>query len=248
MICDAHVHVGYFPRCSHDAPFYYSPRRMTGILKRCGIGEFIFSSTNAVWDVEATATFREAEEVKRLAGKTAHAFFWLTDEYFDRDPSLRRLPAFYEGIKLHGGESHWLRHRAKLRDVLAVAREKRMAVQIHTSADNDPMEDYLPFCDEFPEVSFDFAHGKTRGNIAALLPFPSNAWIDTAFCSSEEIEAILTRGFPTEKVMFGSDIPAPQRYAEVSLSVFLRREIRKYCSPQILSENFFHFLRITDSP
>ena len=109
MTCDAHVHVGYFPRKGREEPFYYSPRRVLGILDRAGVMEFIFSSTNAVWDFNGDAMHREAREILRLAGKRAHAFFWVTDEYLKHDPDLSGLPDFYEGFKLHGGETPWLR-------------------------------------------------------------------------------------------------------------------------------------------
>lgn len=47
MLCDAHIHVGYYARMGHDKPFYYSPRRVVGVLNRCGVDEFIVSSTCA---------------------------------------------------------------------------------------------------------------------------------------------------------------------------------------------------------
>ena len=79
MLCDAHVHVGYFSRKGYDEPFYYSPRRVVGVLNRCGVDEFIVSSTCAqVEGIGIADIVREASEVKRIAGRRAHIFFWLS--------------------------------------------------------------------------------------------------------------------------------------------------------------------------
>ena len=57
MICDAHVHVGYFPRKGWEEPFYYSPRRILGILDRAGVdeyGEFFEIFERAITDLDLT--------------------------------------------------------------------------------------------------------------------------------------------------------------------------------------------------
>ena len=68
MICDAHVHVGYFSRKGEEEPFYYSPRRILGVLNRCGVNEFIVSSTCAQIDsITIDDIVNEAKEMKRIA-------------------------------------------------------------------------------------------------------------------------------------------------------------------------------------
>jgi len=47
VILDAHVHMGYYERRGSSEPWYYSPRRVLGVLDRCGVDEFIVSSTCA---------------------------------------------------------------------------------------------------------------------------------------------------------------------------------------------------------
>ena len=78
MLCDAHVHVGYYSRKGREEPFYYSPRRVVGVLNRCGVDEFIVSSTCAqVEGIGIADILREAMEVKRLEGRRAYVFFRL---------------------------------------------------------------------------------------------------------------------------------------------------------------------------
>ena len=65
MIYDAHVHVGYYSRKRREEPFYYSPRRVVGVLDRCGVDEFIVSSTcSQVEGIGIADIVREASEVK----------------------------------------------------------------------------------------------------------------------------------------------------------------------------------------
>ena len=79
MFCDSHVHVGYYSRKGWREPFYYSPRRVFGVLDRCGVDEFIVSSTCAqIAEIGINDIVREAREMKRLAGARAHVFFWLS--------------------------------------------------------------------------------------------------------------------------------------------------------------------------
>ena len=69
MICDSHVHIGYYPRKGYDRPFYYSPRRIVGILDKCGVGEFIVSSTCAqIEEIGVADIVRKRCEMRRCPG------------------------------------------------------------------------------------------------------------------------------------------------------------------------------------
>ena len=245
MICDSHVHVGYFPRNGRKDPFYYSPRRILGILTRAGVDEFIFSSTNAVWDFQGESMHREAREMIRLAGKRAHAFFWVTDEYLKRDPDLSDLPEFYEGFKLHGGETPWLEHPELLTRVLFIARERKFPVQIHTGEKDDkntnPIPGYLPYCRKFPEVKFDLAHGKPEKEVPAAVNENDNVYVDCAYCSAAVVNRWLDAGAREDRILFGSDIPVQQRLSDLSLTAYLRKTVRGFSSAGILYKNFKDF-------
>ena len=246
---DAHVHMGYFPRQGKDEPYYYSPRRIFGALTRAGVDEFIVSSTNAIWDVEGTAMHAEAREMKRLAGMRAHVFFWVSMRYLEHDPDLVRLPdGLYEGFKLHGGESAWLHHPQLLERALGIARERAYPVQIHTGLNDNgvinTIGEYLPYCRRFPELSIDLAHGKPHEDVPAVLAEFPNIYIDTAFVPRETVISWLDAGADERRIMFGSDIPAPQRHSKISLSAYIRRESLKFSSQNILHHNAVRFLDI----
>lgn len=247
MICDAHVHIGYFPRKGREEPFYYSPRRILGILNRAGVAEFIFSSTNAVWDYSGEAMHREAREMLRLAGKRSHAFFWITDEYLKHDPDLSALPEIYEGFKLHGGETPWLKHPRLLSRVLAIARERKFRIQIHTGEKDDKAENrisgYLPYCRKFPEVKFDLAHGKPAAEVPRAVNEYDNVYVDCAYCGADVVRGWLVSGAREDRILFGSDIPVQQRLFEMSPTKYLRKSICGFSSNRILHENFKDYLK-----
>ena len=246
---DAHVHMGYFPRRGREEPYYYSPRRIFGALTRAGVEEFIVSSTNAVWDVEGTAMHAEAREMKRVAGERAHIFFWLGMRYLERDPHLEHLPpGLYEGLKLHGGESAWLHKPELLLRVLNIARERAFPVQIHTGENDkgvcNTIGAYLPYCRRFPELAIDLAHGIPHTDVAAALAELPNVFVDTAFVPHKTVEAWLAAGVDERRILFGSDLPAPQRHFKLGLSAYLRREAGKFSSQNILSLNARRFLAL----
>ena len=249
---DAHVHMGYFPRLGRAEPYYYSPRRIFGALTRAGVDEFIVSSTNAIWDVEGASMHAEAREMKRLAGKKAHVFFWVSMRYLSRDPDLSRLPVdLYEGLKIHGGESAWLHYPAQLARVLSLARERSFPVQIHTGMNDNGVSnsigEYLPYCRRFPELSIDLAHGKPHEDVPALLDELPHVYVDTAFVSAQTVNSWLEAGVDERRIMFGSDLPAPQRHEKTSLTAYVRRESGGIASQNILSDNAKRFLRLLPS-
>lgn len=244
---DAHVHMGYFPRYGKEALYYYSPRRIFGALTRAGVDEFIVSSTNAVWDVQGESMHSEAREMKRVAGNKAHIFFWISLRYLAYDPDLSHLPeGLYEGFKLHGGESAWLHKPNQLMRVLSLAHERAFPVQIHTG-DNDngisnTISEYFPYCQHFPELFVNFSHGIPHDDVSAVLEKLPHAFVDTAFVSPKIVKAWLESGVDEHRIIFGSDLPAPQRYSKISLSEYVRQECRKLSSQNILSYNAKSFL------
>ena len=247
MASDAHVHMGYFPRFDHKDPFYYSPRRILGILDRAGVDNFIVSSTNAIWDATGEAMHREAREMKRLAGNRAHIFFWLTDIYLKNDPDLTKLPVgLYEGVKLHSVETPWLKMPREFKRVLDIAREMKFNVQLHTgeSGNGDEMIDFLPYCLKYKDIHFDLAHGSPSSQINEVLSKTDNVWIDTAYVPFDEVMTWIENGADKEKLMFGSDLPAQQRYCNVSLTYFMRREIEKISFEDICSLNMLKYLKL----
>lgn len=189
---------------------------------------------------------REAREMLRLAGKRAHAFFWVTDEYLKYDPDLSELPDFYEGFKLHGGETPWLRQPKLLKRVLGIARERGFPVQIHTGEKDDknanPISGYLPFCRKFPEIKFDLAHGKPASEVPYAVNENDNVYVDSAYCGWDVVRGWLEAGAREDRILFGSDLPVQQRLFDLSLTDHLRKTLRGFSSVRIRHDNFKDFI------
>lgn len=244
---DAHVHTGYFPRMDRPDPFYYSPRRILGILNRCEVNEFIFSSTNAIWDVTGEAMHRETEEMLRIAGRRAHPFFWISGAFLKRNRDIL-IPSYYEGFKLHGAETRWLSHRKDFYRVLSIARERGFCVQIHTGKDRETgwIQDYAPFCAEFPEILFDLAHAQPAEYALNVLKRYPNIFVDTAFLPAHDAVPWFSEPNVRNRIMFGSDIPAPRKYRDISLTTYLRKEVYDFATASchdIMANNMLAFLR-----
>lgn len=233
MICDAHVHMGWYARLGHETPFYYSPRRIAGVLARCGVDRFIVSSTCAqVEGIGIADIVREAREMKRIAGRRAHVFFWLSGRLYDEDPAMRWMDSgLFDGIKLHGGETPWLlRRRAELRRILSAAERHGWPVMIHSGADDGSRPAELAAVAEaFPSVRFCFAHGRPMEEMAAVVAACPNVWTDTAYMDAEDFAA-LPRHDWRGRLMFGTDLPVWQAHETAGLTSRCRDCIRAFAA------------------
>lgn len=220
MFYDAHIHVGYYSRLGEDEPFYYSPRRIVGTLNRCGIDEFIVSSTCAqVAGIGIRDIVREAREIKRIAGDRAHMFFWLSGHLYKEDPQMRWLDSgLFCGFKFHEEETPWFRERHRdLLSVLSVAKERNMPVMFH-SGENDGSrpKELARIADKFPSLRFCFAHCRPMDEMAKVVENCSNVWTDTAYMSIEDFPRLLNYDWHG-RLMFGTDLPVWQAYESVGL-------------------------------
>ena len=221
MLCDAHVHVGYFSRKGYDKPFYYSPRRVVGVLNRCGVDEFIVSSTCAqVEGIGIKEIIREAKEVKRLAGCRAHISFWLSGRLYDEDPGMRWLDSgLFEGLKLHDGETPWMQRRQKdLRSILSVAEERGLPVIFHSGpVDGCRPVELVAMANEFPDIRFNFAYCRPMGEMAKVIADCPNVWTDTAYMALDEFPRLRDYDWH-DRLMFGTDLPVWQSHDDVGLT------------------------------
>ena len=221
---DAHVHLGWYSR-KKTGLHYYSPRRILGVLDRCGVGEFIVSSTTAQ-AIGATidGVVNEAREMRRLAGKRAKIFYWLSGAFSEKDPNLAALETgLFDGIKLHELEGHWVEKRPEaLRRVLRIAQERGSPVQFHSGPGEFCSSRVLArFAQEFPAVRFDFAHCRPTDEMADVVAACPNVWTDTAFMDANGMRK-LSRYDWHGRLMFGSDVPTWQARGEMSLTRRLR--------------------------
>ena len=221
MLCDAHVHMGYYSRKGWHEPFYYSPRRVLGVLDRCGVEEFIVSSTCAqVDEIGIDAMVHEAREMKRLAGARAHIFFWLSGHLYDEGRTMGWLEVGRsEGIKLHEGETPWRASRqADLRKILSMARERNLPVMFHSGENGGCRPSELAkIASEYPTVRFNFAHCRPMDEMAKVIADCPNVWTDTAYMAFDEFPRLRDYDWHG-RLMFGTDLPVWQAYEECSLT------------------------------
>lgn len=233
MLCDAHVHVGCYSRKGRVVPFYYSPRRIVGVLNRCGVDEFIISSTCAqVEEIGIADIVREAREVKRLAGPRAHIFFWLSGHLYDDDPEMRWLDlGLFEGFKMHEGETAWMQRRQKdMRRIMSVADERGLPVMVHagTVARCRPSE-LAKLARDFPSIRFNFAHCRPMAEMAKVIAECPNVWTDTAYMAFDEFQRLRDHDWHG-RLMFGSDLPVWQAHEDSGLTMRYRKSIQRFYS------------------
>lgn len=226
---DAHVHVGYYSRRGKELPFYYSPRRVVGVLNRCGVEEFIVSSTCAqVRELNVADIIREMREIKRLAGRRAHIFFWLSGHLYDEDRTLSWMRSgLFEGVKLHECETPWLARRRKdLMNVLRIVSQHGLSVQFHSGAQGPyaPKKLATVAC-QFPATHFDFAHCVDMKAMSEVISQCQNVWTDTAYLSLDEFRNLPKYNWHG-RLMLGSDLPVWQAHEDVGLT----ERYRTYCS------------------
>jgi len=225
VICDAHVHMGYYPRLDRGDLWYYSPRRIYGVLKRCDIGEFIVSSTCAQLDgVGLDAILREAAEMRRVAGRAAHVFFWLSGRLYDADKDMRWLESgLFSGVKLHEGETPWMSKRPKdLRRILGRADAWGLPVQMHAGPCSAATPKRLSaIAKMFPRVRFDFAHCRPMAEMACVMAECENVWTDTAYMPPESFGELKRHNWH-DRLMFGTDLPVWQARSNCALTSYCR--------------------------
>ena len=256
MICDAHIHVGYYQRKGCGKPFYYSPRRICTILKKCGVDEFIYSSTSMQthW-IDYCGVNAEMKEVRRLFGKGAHPFLWVTRRYLDSLPRVVDLGGgFYEGIKLHGMDgSHWVtKEQGSLEQILMDAERSGMPVMIHTGMGDDARPaNYIPFILRHPRIRFNLAHGRPLCEAEQCMDAAANVFVDVSCMRMADVCALIDDG-RSNRLLWGTDFPSLMALRGDSLTCAMRKAIVFY--DQLSKEginfadNFRRYLNGTEEP
>lgn len=221
VIFDCHVHMGYYARAGHAEPFYYSPRRILGVLDRCGVDEFIVSSTCAqVEGLRIKDVVHEAREMNRLAGGRVHIFFWLSGRLYDEDPTMAWFQTgLFEGIKLHECETPWLQNRQRdLNKILSFAENNELPIMFHAGTIGWCRPGKLAtIAKKHPAIRFNFAHCRPMEEMAKVIAECHNVWTDTAYMVPDEF--LMLRNYDWHgRLMFGTDLPVWQALEDTSLS------------------------------
>jgi len=231
MVSDAHVHVGYYPKIGCLRPQYYSPRRIVGVLNRCGVGHFIVSSTCAQIDgIKIKDIMREACEIKRLAEERAHIFFWLSGHLYDEDRKLSWMETgLFEGVKFHEGETQWMQRRKKdLVEIVDSAAKRGYKVQFHCDGSEGCKASQLEeVARMFPSIHFDFAHCRPMCDLARIVSECENVWTDTAYMGIESMSKLPDYDWHG-RLMFGTDLPVWQAKENVNLTRRYRSMLAKF--------------------
>ena len=233
MIFDAHVHMGYYRRKGHRELFYYSPRRIAGVLNRSGVREFIVSSTTAQFaGVAYSDLLREAEEMKRISKGRAHIFFWLTEPLLRCNPNLDFLDTgLYDGVKFHELVTPWFsKMKNCFLEILAELEKRHVPVQLHTGkhVGCNPAELEVLAVD-FPKLKMDFAHFFPADVMLGILSRRENVFTDVAMYIPELYAKVPSlKNNACEKIMFGSDFPAYHDVVSGSFARCYRRNVENY--------------------
>lgn len=221
QLFDSHVHVGHF-----RDDLYFSPERVVAEMNALAVARFAVSSTSAsVHPFETCRT--EIERVLELSDGRAIPLLWITPDMLRIS---RDLSAFFvlpfKGLKIHGLNG-WEPEGRELRQVFAVAAERRLPVLLHTGM--HPCCEagcYAPLCEEFPSVSVILAHGRPLGAAMEIVRKFPNTFVDTAFMPSRDI-AILWGAGMGEKILFGTDFPINTAFYRSSPRAWYRRQARR---------------------
>lgn len=261
MICDAHIHVGRYYRMKNvetfeREDFYYEPKLVVDILKACGVNEFIFSSISCQRRVAIEDIKRETQETCAAWGSGAHPFYWVTGPLYDDDRDFKILDeGLFEGVKIHGLETPWVKERpSDLDRMLSILEERNVPVQFHSGEDEGcyPHE-ILPFAQRHPNLRIDFAHCRPCKEMIYCLKQCPNLFTDTAFMPAEHYPELVAAGVE-HQVMFGTDLPIQGGFYPWSsddvvcvLGKFYRDELvevsKEGYSENVMSENFKRYLK-----
>lgn len=228
---DAHVHCGYFNRKGEECPCYYSPRRISGVLERSGIKEYIVSSTCAqIRAVRVQDMIAEAEELHRQAFGRAHVFFWLSGHLYEQDKKLRWLDSgYFEGVKFHECETRWLGERRKeLYKILEVLESRGVPVQFHTGPGSEASPSvFTEIVSSFKGLRFDLAHCSPMDEMNQIVRSHENVWTDTADFPLDCLARLREYDWQG-RLMFGTDLPIWQAHERIGLLKRHREYVRVF--------------------
>ena len=248
---DAHVHIGFFPcKAKNGELFYYSPEKVFLALQRSNISEFIFSSTDAVFYAEREAFVqKEIKKMLPISNQHGYAFCWITLDMIRRDSELSFLDVLpYSGIKLHARETDWSKNPDELHRIFKAARERYLPIMFH--ADDDfPPDLYEDFLSEYPDVKVCMAHARPVEKAILVMKKFRQVYTDFSFAPIENVSKLFMNKELIPRIMFGSDIPAPQRFIDQDIDSYLEERLKElscfYCHPyrDVFFSNMKHFLR-----
>jgi predicted TIM-barrel fold metal-dependent hydrolase len=250
-INDAHVHMGYWHnRAQSQHALYYSPAQILAHINLSCINRFCVSSTS-VFEESLAFVQDEHREMEQIAEGRCYHFLWMRDVWFDTDPCLDQVDQDipFVGLKLHNEESEWIAAPERFNRILAIAKERRWVVQVHTGNGKSDAVFYLPFCSAFPDVRFNLSHSRPVQSAIQVATMCPNVFLDCSFASEETIKSLVDADL-SKRLMFGTDFPITNEFGIDDFSSYVSERsslIRRLAgdhAKDILSENLLSFLNL----
>jgi predicted TIM-barrel fold metal-dependent hydrolase len=199
---DAHTHIG---RNDPDG-FKQTPEELMGVLERAGARAVTFPSHEPGGYPDANDA---AIDAARASGGRIVAYCRVDPHAGALREATRCLDAGARGIKLHPRAERFTLAEPAVRDVVALAHERRVPVLIHAGRGIPALgRDTVRLSGQFSGASLILAHGAIS-DLAWLwkvMPEHSNLFIDTAWWNPADLIALFTLVAPSQ-VLFASDSP-----------------------------------------
>jgi uncharacterized protein len=216
---DAHTHIG----ANDPDGFRQRPEELIASLERAGARAVTFPMHEPDGYPAANDV---AIETARRSGGRVEAFCRVDPRADALAEATRCLDAGAKGIKLHPRAEQFTLAEPGVRDVVALAHERRVPVLIHAGRGIPALgRDTVRLSGEFPGARLILAHGAIS-DLAWLwkvLPEHPNVFIDTAWWNPADLIALFTLVGPGH-VLFASDSPygAPLNSAVMALRCALQ--------------------------
>src|SRR4051812_39433419 len=216
---DAHTHIGQ----NDPDGFKQTPAELIAALERAGARGVTFPSHEPDGYPDANDA---AIEAARDSGGRLVAFCRVDPHADALREATRCLDAGARGIKLHPRAEQFTLGEPGVRDVVALAHERRVPVLIHAGRGIPALgQDTVRLSGEFTGAKLILAHGAIS-DLAWLwkvLPEHPNVFIDTAWWNPADLIALFTLVSPSQ-ILYASDSPygVPLTSAVISLRCALQ--------------------------
>jgi predicted TIM-barrel fold metal-dependent hydrolase len=216
---DAHTHIG----ANDPDGFKQTPEELLAVLERAGAKAVTFPMHEPGG---YTAANDAALAAARASGGRVQAFCRVDPRADALREATRCLDAGARGIKLHPRAEQFTLAEPAVRELIALAHERRVPVLIHAGRGIPALgRDTVRLSGEFPGARLILAHGAIS-DLAWLwkvLPEHPNVFVDTAWWNPADLIALFALVAPGQ-ILYASDSPygAPINSAVVALRCALQ--------------------------
>lgn len=208
---DNHVHIGWY------SDGYHYPLDIWNAEQDAGIDDIVVSSTTTCAELYKLVV-KEMYELIKAGGSKIHPILWVTPHMM-KTWGIRYMlhsKIRWQGIKMHwGAHREWFYNEKIVKDVLKIARSKRLPILLHTGGSKEC--DAIVFkriCRENEDITFILAHGRPIEQAIEVLKSSPNSYVDTAFMPQSSIIRLVEERL-CDRIIFGTDVPINVIYNNV---------------------------------